>query len=111
MRIAANGMTVGERLFVDRRRKKMTQADYAATLGMKPRRYQQVESGAIEDKEVTAPKVSKLTPTEECILLRRRHGMTQKDLAEKMQISRYWLILMEREEKPNQALLDHWDVN
>lgn len=88
-------MTNGERLELDRRRLDWTQAQMAKFFGVATSRYRRWES----DKEETdvAPALGiMLHAGEWCFLMRRRAGLTLKQLQAKTSLTTRWLRKTER---------------
>jgi len=53
----------------------------------------------------------KLTDVEYCVVLRKRTGLTQQQVADALGVSRYWVMLMENEKAPINRLLQYWEKN
>lgn len=111
-------LTLGEILELDRTGKYLeTQQEYAQRL--------QVSEGTIYNWESGKTKVAKkyrdkierkrmgldkyLTLQKQCYFARKRFGLTQKQVAEELGFSRYWIILMEQASVPmDQRMLDYY---
>lgn len=98
----------GESLVIWRRRNGLSQKQAAQVCGVSPDRYREWESG-----NVASPKryhAGQLTPQEMCILLRRRKGWTQEELARRMGCTRTWIQNMETGKAPADRLRTYWGV-
>lgn len=100
-------LTSGERFLIDRHRRRLTQFQAAAGLGIYAVDYGRVERGQVKIPGIKAPALGKLKPHERCLILRRRSQMTQAELALKLKCSRYWCNKMEHGESPG-VLIDYW---
>ncbi|QYW02154.1 hypothetical protein CPT_Sonora_051 [Stenotrophomonas phage Sonora] len=99
----------GESLLVARRRLGLNQVDAAAAFGVHPDIYREWEA----DKRTAGQpwkRLGALKIHEVCMLLRRRKGMTQRELAKQMGCTRLWVIQMENGEAPAERLREHWGV-
>jgi hypothetical protein len=45
---------------------------------------------------------------EACMLMRKREGLTLDDLADKIELTKWWLCLMEQGKAPIASLLKYW---
>lgn len=106
---SVENLTDGERLYILRRRKGLTQAQMAATLGVHRNTYGPMELST-EDLGMVLEDLGELAEAEQCIIKRRREGMTQHELAKKMGISRQWLYYMENGEQSCAALVEFWGL-
>ena len=89
-----------------RRREGQTQQDAAKKLGMNLQAYGQLERAT---GKPIPPLDPPLQPHERCMLYRRRLDRTQKQVAEELPCSRWWLVLMERGEVACDDLLWYWE--
>ena len=78
----------------------------AKIIGVHRNTYGRAERG--EAKVSMVPAVLPLLVHEECFLLRRRSGWTQKDCADLMGITRYWFNMMENGHAPCKKLEEFW---
>ncbi len=53
----------------------------------------------------------KLKPMEVCIILRKRKGLKQKDIADKLNLTTPLITMMEKEKIDGQRLLWFWGLN
>lgn len=102
-------LTQGEKLLINRLRLGLTQqqaADLFTETGSR-KIYQQMEG----DLRKCSEKISlgKLEHHERCRIMRRRCGFTQQRVAEELQVSRYWLNLMETGKVDCSSLLWYWE--
>ncbi len=100
-------LSCGERLIIDRRRRKETQAVAAKRLYTTPFIYGQWERD--EDEGPSIRSVRPLRMHEKCLLYRRRNGMSQDQVAREADRSRWWLNQMERGLVPCKELLTYWE--
>jgi len=110
--LAVDDLTPGETLYIWRTRKGLDQEQAAETLGTSYRVYgkwERDESAAQSPKSVRVKaRPSKL---ETCILLRRRAGMKQRELASKMLCSTGWIKVLESGRSDyEESLYDFWNV-
>lgn len=104
-----NNLSSGERALIYRRRMGIKQSDMAKAFGMSRRAYGQAEAADKIDLPGFMIVVEPLAPNEKCFLWRYRSGFSQKELAEFMGISRYWLNLMELGRAPTDRLEAFWN--
>jgi len=101
-------LSSGERLIVDRRRRKETQGVAAKRLCVNAFVYGQWERDDRDD----GPLIRSVTPLkrhERCLLYRRRRGMSQIEVAHQLALSRWWLNQMERGIQPCDKLIHYWE--
>ena len=98
-----------EKLFLHRRRLGKTQTDMAIILGVSGDQLCAWECGK-GSNYIPSILVSIIKPTdvEVCIIKRRREGMLQKDLAEKLKCSRNWINRMEQGLENPEKLIQFW---
>ncbi len=58
--------------------------------------------------EIAAPRLGGLWEHEKCLVFRLRRGMSQQEVADAIDRSRYWLGLMERGEVNCDTLSRYW---
>ena len=114
-RVSLQGLTIGERLLIERRRRKFTQEQVASIYGISRNLYGQIERDQIDISAawrhpIPLPKITELTKIEAAFLIRRRYGKTQEEVSDVLGISRYWLNRKECGEAPNDDLMDHWNL-
>jgi len=97
-------LSSGERLLIERLRKNETQTEAAIRRGTTYFIYGQWERDADRDDIPKGPNFERLTVSERCILHRRRQGWTQGHLAERLLLSRWYVILMEQGKKNPEPL-------
>ena len=105
-------LTFGETLFLWRRRHAWTQDQLARRWRTTWRRIRDYE----HDRQLhLCPKtladvtlVGPVLPYERCVLLRRREGLRQCDVARRIGITTFWLRLMELGEAPTKRLEEYW---
>lgn len=103
--VTAGDLTRAEKLRLVRKRNKWTQPFAAKEFGAPLSRYRAWEKGKGNPPENA---VGKLTPGEECWILRRRAGLTVRELAAKVGVCPYWIYLMEANRAPVDRLRDFW---
>ncbi len=97
----------GERLSIERRRRKESQSAASERFNVSTFTYGQWERDAAEGP---LRQSFSLTNVERCILYRRRLGWTQDCVSSMMGRSRAWVNMMERGQIPCRELLDFWEV-
>ncbi len=97
----------GERLVIERRRRKETQVKAAERFDVTPFVYGQWERDKVEGPQ---PPTFQLTQAEQCLLYRRRLGWTQDAVAYIMGLSRTWVNQMERGLIPCKDLIEYWEM-
>jgi transcriptional regulator with XRE-family HTH domain len=97
-----------ERLYIHRKAIGTTQRRMAEVLGMTINFYANLELGIIHrENELPNYEISKL---EECILLRRRKGWFQGQLAKELGVSRTWVNRMETGKEDPEPLFKYWNL-
>lgn len=89
-----SSLSVGERLFLRRRRLGWSQREAARHMKVSRTKYGRYERDQ-EECPVGADPIEYLTDNEQATILRRREGLTQKDVADEIGMSRYWVSKME----------------
>lgn len=105
---ASLNLSEAERTLIYRRRMGFSQKQMAELVGVKRRRYSEIETGGSNKFAVVAD-IEPLRPNEACLIWRRRSGWTQQACADLMGITRYWYNLMENGKAPSDALEVFWD--
>lgn len=95
-----------EYLFIDRASRKLNQTQYASRVGYTRHKYSRIELG-LEIPNFWVEKLT-LTEVEKCILLRRRKGWKQGQLASVMGVSRAWIGYMEIGGRNPARLIEYW---
>lgn len=93
----------GEKLFLDRRQKGLTQPKMALALGIDCYKYRELEQkGHLDDtvKDIT----QNVCRGDYCTLIRRRLGLSQEEIAEKLGTTRYIVNRMELSRMTNTDL-------
>lgn len=83
----------------------MTQAEAATYFDQSVWEYRMAEAGKVPPMKV---KLGKLEPHEAAVVMRRRAGMTRKQLAAILDVSGWWLTQMERGQVNSTRLIDYW---
>ena len=104
-------LSMGEKLYLLRRRRLQTQPEAARAYGVSLMVFATWE----KDRKlygIPTPPVSlrNLQVCEACVILRRRAGMRQEDLAKKLDISLVWLVQMEQGTADLSVLADFWGI-
>lgn len=97
----------GERLIIERRRRKETQATAAERYGTTPFNYGRWERDKASGPQ---PPSFQLTGAEQCLLYRRRLGWSQATVASAMGLSRTWINQMELGLVSCKDLLEYWEI-
>lgn len=101
-------LTVGERFWLDRFRRKETQAQVATRLGIAERRYNHIERGIrAPDKGLKVPK-GEPSPPELYALARRRDGRSLRALATVLGAGSH-MTLLDWESRSNAKLRAAWE--
>lgn len=101
--------TAGELLLVWRKREELNQGSMAARFNVNRTRWGRWERGE-DTSTVEAPLgVEQLLDHEKCMLLRRRSGITQGELAKTIGVSRWWLNQMESGKADPARLVTFWE--
>jgi len=99
-------LTAGELYFVERRRWEMNQLEMANVLEVSRSSYARVERDELELDDI--PDIGELRDVEFCVLMRRRAGMTQAEVALGMGCSRAWVNKMENAVVNCETLTRYW---
>jgi DNA-binding XRE family transcriptional regulator len=104
------GLTTGETLLIFRRRSGESQETIARRFDMTRNAYGRVERDDDElSGSVSLPELGELTEDEQCLILRRRSGLTQENCAEKIGITRFWFNQMETGKVSCADLVKFWE--
>jgi transcriptional regulator with XRE-family HTH domain len=91
-------LTNGEKLFIIRRRRKVNQADFAARYGVSHDTLMRIEKGKRPAPiRLTVREFPPLTKGEQIVILRKRLGLTQRELALQLDMSKPTLITREND--------------
>jgi len=102
-------LTDGERLFVDRRRRGLSQTRAAKRARVSYRRWCRWEDDLpTPDQAPPRVDVGKLEPHEWARLLRRRRGIKRAEVAAALGLSLAWVTEMERGNVAADALVAYW---
>jgi transcriptional regulator with XRE-family HTH domain len=101
-------LTDGERLLLYRRRRGWTQLEAAKSYGVGVTLYKSWETAEVRYKPPPRAQLNHVRAREVCFILRRRLGITQKELAARMGICRYWLYSMEQGDVSAKQLIEYW---
>lgn len=107
MLVKTSDLTVGEKLVVKRRRDGLSQVKAAKKAKVSLFAYRQWEQDV---EKAPAPKIGKLEDHEQCYILRRRAGWTTQELADELEVCRWWLCQMERGAIDTQPLVAYWQA-
>lgn len=101
-------LTPSETLVLWRRRAGLSQFDAAEHYGITVHQYRRWESpvGATP----RAKNLGQLKDHEKCYIMRRRSDKTQDDIAADLQLSRLWIIEMEKGVVPADRLVSYWGL-
>ncbi len=100
-------LSCGERLIIDRRRRKETQEAASKRLGRTSFVYGRWERDFEGGPEIL--RIKRLKMYERCLLYRRRAGTSQGEVARDLGRSRWQVNQMERGEVPCDELLSYWE--
>lgn len=102
-------LTYGERLAVVRRRRGETQGRAARRLRLSTYAYRALENAEFRPPDGPQVRVGKLKDFEACRLLRIRRGWSLPTVADRIGLSRWWVCLMERGQRPAERLVAFWE--
>lgn len=100
-------LTAGECLYVRRKRAGLSQSMMGRSLGVTRSEYSKIERDKRDHPKVHVTRM-KLEIHETLAILRRREGMTQKELAMEVGLSRFWVNQMEIGKIPCDAISKYW---
>lgn len=100
-------LSYAERLFLARRRAGLTLGEAARRIGISERRYSLSERG-LKEYVPTAEIRGEISAVEYCVIKRRRAGLLQREVAQRIGRSRVLVVHMERGEAPVKELLAYW---
>lgn len=100
-------LTLGEKLFLRRRREKISQAEMARRYSVSRYTYMNWEKN-VGGIDIPSVDLKGITPTEHFVILRRRAGISQLELAARMGIDRKTLWQMENGHLPLRQLIEFW---
>jgi transcriptional regulator with XRE-family HTH domain len=90
-------LTNGEKLFIIRRRRGINQADFAARYSVSHDLLGKIEKGERPAPiRLTVRKIPPLTVPEKIVVLRRRLGMSQRELAKKLGVTKQTMLKREQ---------------
>lgn len=104
-------LTKSETVVLYRLRCNETQEEFAEALGCTLDRVKRMESGSNKKDldKFSGILNGPITIQEQCIVMRRRAGMTQLQVAKALKISRFWLIGMEHGKNNLLPLYNFWN--
>lgn len=108
-------LTAPERLQVWRRRLGLNQLEAGAHFGVGEREYGDTELGRTTAPRLRVPKAApkwfgQMSQNELCFILRRRSGLSQRELAHKLRLTRMWVNRMEAGVAPIDRLASYWKL-
>jgi transcriptional regulator with XRE-family HTH domain len=102
-------LTLGESLFLLRKRNSWNQARAAKRCGISIDQYKMLEHDNLKKIPQRAHvSYSELLPHELCLIYRRRAGLKQEFVAEQISVSRYWFGRIESGKADCSKLLAYW---
>ncbi len=103
-------LTLAEKLFAYRALKKWTQRRAASFWGVGFWTYRAWEENPNAPPPTVRAELPKIELSKQLryVILRRREGMTQSDLARELKVSRQWVNRMELGLESDQLLRDYW---
>lgn len=106
MLVQTQTLSPAERILIDRRRRGETQAQAARRMRLSKNAFRDLEIGeAKPDRPVS---VGRLTDYEQCLILRRRHGLTMQEVADDAGISRWSVVQIEGGSASAARLVEYW---
>ena len=100
-------LNASERFLIERRRKGLGRDAAGRPYKVNGRIYGAWENG--QGDMPKAPSVTGLTAAERCLIMRRRSGKTQEQVAKELKCSRFWVRLMEKGRAPCDDLTWYWE--
>lgn len=108
-RTTVGRLTNGEQLFLRRRREGLTQVEAATAHNVSRALYSLAERDLSNEVRPTKPlPTGELLGHEKCVILRRRAGLTQQDVAAQLGVCRRTMMLMELNVISAEPLVEHW---
>lgn len=101
--------TRGESLLLERRRKAENQLEAAARYGVHVDTYRAWETDE-RPEDVPHYNAGHMKPHEVCLLRRRRAGLTQREVAAAIGMTRLWVMKMELGEASIDRLKGYWET-
>ena len=105
--LGSSGVTNGETLVLWRRREGLNQLTAAAQLDVHVDLLRAWES---DRRNPPRRQIGKLAARERCFIARRRAGLKQREVADKLNCSRLWVIQMEEGTASPDRLCAFWGV-
>lgn len=102
-------LTSSEQLLLWRRRKEWKQGHAAAYYGVSPFIYKITESGRTKGFNIGNLPLGEIKDYEKCLILRRRAKLTQREIANQIGCSVYWLRLQETGCVAAPKLIEYWN--
>lgn len=106
--MAGINISYGETLFLQRRRLGLSQSEMARAISATRTKYGRWERDQ-EECRLACPPLQDISDTEIATIKRRREGVTQKDVAKELNVSRYWVSQMETGQAGSDRLTKYWD--
>lgn len=104
-------LTIGESMFIARRRLGKSQSQMGKKHGMSRYVYGKIERDQVKGNIATQIiQYDDLKLYEKCTITRRRAEMTQDQLAEELKVSRFWINQMETGQADCQSLCNYWKI-
>lgn len=110
VRDSEEGLTLCEMLFLERKRKGLSQEEMGNKFSMTRQEYGKIERGEEVSYKITCDLDEPPTPEELCVIYRRRSRQTQAQCAKEAGVTRYWFNMMEIGKAPSGALVRYWGV-
>lgn len=105
-----NDLTMGEKLYVYRKRLGLNQSRMGRYLYVGITLYNKAElDRCLLQLTKPIPDLGELTESEELKILRRRRGLTHKDLSKSLNCSRVWILAMENGLADSTKLREFYD--
>ena len=111
--MTVNDLSIGERVYLSRRRHSLTQRDVAGILGITRRQMQELESNRFKGSMTyldTFARIAAIHDHERCVIARRRSGKSMSEMEAGTGMSRQWIYEMETGREHCGALLNYWGL-
>lgn len=108
--LTTSDLTRGEKLYIARRRKGLTQIEMSVDCGVAYGEYRAMET---DDPGTKPPYITlgTLLEREAYTIMRRRSGLSRDEVADKMDVSTFWLRQMEAGAAPIKRLAQFWGAS
>ena len=111
MLVRTQTLSPDERILIDRRRRGETQIEAASRLGLTTNAFRALETGEKYAGKSLRPPLGRLADYEQCLIARKRYDLTMQEVADDIEISRWWVVQIEAGRAPADCLVDYWTLD